>query len=170
MRERNQNRDEKWNKPSDELIAQARGLWENEWVKEKYSELVQEQEIEDHNADQRDYFLSEFDRIMSQDFKLTEQDILNVYVPTRGITEARLMIDSVPVHLVDVGGQREERKKWLHCFASVDAVVFVSALSEYDQQLAEDSKVNRLQESVKLFGSVVKVKWFRLEDPTIKTT
>ena len=65
------------------------------------------------------------------------------------------------VHLVDVGGQRSERKKWLHCFASVDAVVFVAALSEYDQSLAEDPKVNRVQESVKLFGSVCSVKWFK---------
>ncbi len=70
-------------------------------------------------------------------------------------------VSGIPLHLVDVGGQRSERKKWLHCFESVDAVVFVAALSEYDQPLAEDPTVNRIQESVKLFGSVCGVKWFR---------
>lgn len=40
--------------------------------------------------------------------------------------------------LVDVGGQRSERKKWIHCFQDVTAIIFVVALSEYDLGLAED--------------------------------
>jgi guanine nucleotide-binding protein G(i) subunit alpha len=59
-----------------------------------------------------------------------------------------------------VGGQRSERKKWLHCFESVNAVLFLVALSEYDQALAEDSNINRMKESLKLFASVCNVKWF----------
>ncbi len=39
----------------------------------------------------------------------------------------------------DVGGQRSERKKWIHCFEDVHAVIFISAVSEYDQVLYEDS-------------------------------
>jgi len=35
----------------------------------------------------------------------------------------------------DVGGQRNERKKWIHCFQDVTAVCFVVALSEYDQMV-----------------------------------
>jgi len=35
--------------------------------------------------------------------------------------------------VIDVGGQRSERKKWLHCFQDVTAVVFVAAVSEYNQ-------------------------------------
>ena len=35
--------------------------------------------------------------------------------------------------MFDVGGQRNERKKWIHCFDSVTAVIFVAAISEYDQ-------------------------------------
>ena len=59
-----------------------------------------------------------------------------------------------------MGGQRSERKKWLHCFESVSAVLFLVAISEYDQMLAEDCKVNRMKESLKLFASVCNVKWF----------
>ena len=42
--------------------------------------------------------------------------------------------------MVDVGGQRSERRKWIHAFDSVIAVVFLVASSEYDQTL-------RLEES-----------------------
>lgn len=64
------------------------------------------------------------------------------------------------ISLIDVGGQRSERKKWLHCFDSVDAVLFVVAMSEYDEVLAEDSDVNRMQESLKLFSTMCNIKWF----------
>jgi hypothetical protein len=41
------------------------------------------------------------------------------------------------IHLFDVGGQRSERKKWIHCFESVTSIIFCTALSEYDQVLME---------------------------------
>ena len=40
--------------------------------------------------------------------------------------------------MVDVGGQRSERRKWIHCFDRVQAIIFLVAVSEYDQVLAED--------------------------------
>lgn len=59
------------------------------------------------------------------------------------------------VRLIDVGGQRSERMKWKHCFADVTAVIFLVAISEYDQALLEDASVNRMHESLALFDSVV---------------
>lgn len=40
--------------------------------------------------------------------------------------------------LLDVGGQRTERRKWIHCFQEVTAIIFCAALSCYDLRLAED--------------------------------
>jgi hypothetical protein len=53
------------------------------------------------------------------------------------------VIDGTIFEMYDVGGQRNERKKWIHCFDSVTAIIFVAALSEYDQVLFEDASTNR---------------------------
>ena len=39
--------------------------------------------------------------------------------------------------MFDVGGQRNERRKWIHCFDNVTACIFVTAISEFDQKLYE---------------------------------
>jgi hypothetical protein len=44
-------------------------------------------------------------------------------------------------HVFDVGGQRSERKKWIHCFENVMAIIFLVALSEFDQVLIENEEV-----------------------------
>jgi G-protein alpha subunit len=56
--------------------------------------------------------------------------------------------------VVDVGGQRNERRKWIHCFDNVKAVVYLVGLSGYNQCLFEDASVNRMQESLRLFKQV----------------
>lgn len=47
--------------------------------------------------------------------------------------------------MVDVGGQRSERRKWIHCFENVTSIMFLVALSEYDQVLVEsENEVNKV--------------------------
>src|SRR3954467_7976686 len=62
--------------------------------------------------------------------------------------------------MYDVGGQRGERKKWIHCFENVTAIMFIASLSEYDQVLAEDRSRNRLKESLDLFEGIINLPWF----------
>ena len=46
--------------------------------------------------------------------------------------------------MVDVGGQRSERRKWIHCFENVTSIIFLVALSEYDQILFESDNEVRI--------------------------
>ena len=48
-----------------------------------------------------------------------------------------LMMNLYHFRMVDVGGQRSERRKWIHCFENVTSIIFLVALSEYDQILFE---------------------------------
>lgn len=42
------------------------------------------------------------------------------------------------LRIIDVGGQKSERRKWIHCFQSVTAILFLVPLSGYDQCLVEE--------------------------------
>jgi hypothetical protein len=62
--------------------------------------------------------------------------------------------------MLDVGSQKSERKKWIHCFDKTEAVLFVAALSDFDLTLLEDPSISRLQESLKLFEPICNNRWF----------
>ena len=81
-------------------------------------------------------------------------DVTKARVRTSGIVEEAYCIDGVEFRMYDVGGQRNERKKWIHCFDNVTALIFVGAISEYDQVLYEDTSQNRLIEAVDLFEEI----------------
>uniref|UniRef100_A0A182QZE3 Guanine nucleotide-binding protein G(O) subunit alpha n=1 Tax=Anopheles farauti TaxID=69004 RepID=A0A182QZE3_9DIPT len=105
-------------------------------------------------------FLDDLDRLGAKDYQPTEQDILRTRVKTTGIVEVHFSFKNLNFKLFDVGGQRSERKKWIHCFEDVTAIIFCVAMSEYDQVLHEDETTNRMQESLKLFDSICNNKWF----------
>ncbi|KAK7896491.1 hypothetical protein WMY93_021816 [Mugilogobius chulae] len=111
-------------------------------------------------SDNAKYFLSDLDRLTAPSYIPTDQDILRVRVPTTGIIEYLFDIRSIIFRMVDVGGQRSERRKWIHCFENVTSIVFLSALSEYDQVLYESENDNRLRESLALFETILAYPFF----------
>lgn len=68
-----------------------------------------------------------------QDYLPSQQDILLARKPTKGIHEYDFEIRNVPFKMVDVGGQRSERRRWFECFDSVTSILFLVSSSEYDQ-------------------------------------
>ena len=72
------------------------------------------------------------------------QSILPRQCQTNGVTEISFTLSSTDWRMVDQGDQCIERKKWMHCFEDVDFLMFVVALSSYDQYLAEDHSVVRV--------------------------
>ncbi|AMD22465.1 HHL305Wp [Eremothecium sinecaudum] len=111
--------------------------------------------------DNASYFFSELDRIAQPGYVPTVTDILRTRKKTSGVYDTNIDMGSgLRLHIYDVGGQRSERKKWIHCFDNVTVIIFCVSLSEYDQTLAEDKSQNRLEESLILFDSVVNSRWF----------
>lgn len=65
------------------------------------------------------------------------------------------------LRFVDVGGQKSERRKWIHCFEDVTAILFLVSLSGYDQCLVEERSTNQMSDAMTLWEGICKMEWFR---------
>lgn len=79
------------------------------------------------------YFFGKVKELCAPDYRPSDADILQTRVRSTGIYQFTFTMDEHKFLVVDVGGQRNERRKWIHCFEGVTAVIFVAAISEYDQ-------------------------------------
>jgi hypothetical protein len=105
-------------------------------------------------------FFADLDRFFDPHYQPTDSDILRCRNKTTGIIETTFPIEDRMYRIFDVGGQRSERKKWIHCFEGVTAVLFLVSLSGFDSCLVEDKDANQMQEALMLFDSICNSKWF----------
>lgn len=138
------------------LAGELKALWQLPFVQECY-----ERRSDLQLPSSADYIMDHIDRYAAPDFVPSAEDVLRCRARTTGIHEIEFDIEAMHFRLVDVGGQRSERKKWAHCFEDVTAILFVVAMDGYDMKLYEDENVNRIQESRKLFDDIVNSKWFQ---------
>jgi len=129
------------------------------WKDESIPKLL-ERRNEFQLLDNTQYFVENLKRVTQEGYMPTEEDILRSRAATTGIIETVFTLQGQKFILVDVGGQRSERKKWIHCFENVTAVLFCIAISAFDQTLYEDNITNRMHESLKLFQEICTSKWF----------
>jgi len=88
---------------------------------------------------------------INQDIALTTKDIIYAKINTTGISVLDFDVGNIKFELIDVGGNRSERWKWMCCRDTLDVIVFVVALDGYNLVLEEDGKTNRMIESIRLF-------------------
>ncbi|KAM4605745.1 guanine nucleotide binding protein (G protein), alpha activating activity polypeptide, olfactory type 2 isoform 1-T1 [Polymixia lowei] len=141
---------------SQEFFEHAKKLWDDEGVKACFERSNEYQLI-----DCAQYFLDRIDSVRQSDYTPTDQDLLRCRVLTSGIFETRFQVDKVNFHMFDVGGQRDERRKWIQCFNDVTAIIFVVASSSYNMVIREDNNTNRLREALDLFRSIWNNRWLR---------
>jgi len=130
---------------------------------ERFKQLAQTAElqklikksVEMQVYDHFDYMLRKIDEIAAPGYIPTVDDILRTRVRTTGINEITYTFSNMNFTVIDMGGQRSERRKWMFFFENVTAVIFVLALNEYDMRLREDPTVNRMHESLNLFKNVI---------------
>lgn len=111
--------------------------------------------------DSAPYFFDELNRIARPGFIPTNEDVLRARITTTGINEYTFRSGQLTICMIDVGGQRSERRKWIEAFDNVTTLIFCVAISEYDQMLREEPRQNRLLESFQLWESVINSKWFQ---------
>lgn len=139
-----------------DIAASISNLWKDKAVQQTFQCRAKFQ-----FPDSAPYFFDRIDEIASDQYVPSKQDVLRSRVRTTGIVENAFEIDGNQFKMFDVGGQRNERKKWIHCFENVTAVLFVAAISEYDQVLYEDENTNRMMEALNLFEEICNSRWFR---------
>ncbi|XP_002188020.5 guanine nucleotide-binding protein G(t) subunit alpha-3 [Taeniopygia guttata] len=140
---------------SPELVELIQRLWRDGGTRACFARAA-EYQLSDSAA----YYLNDLDRLAMPDYVPTEQDVLHSRVQTTGIIETQFSFKDLNFRMFDVGGQRSERKKWIHCFEGVTCIIFCAALSAYDMVLVEDKEVNRMHESLHLFNSICNHKCF----------
>ncbi|OCL13637.1 guanine nucleotide binding protein, alpha subunit [Glonium stellatum] len=107
------------------------------------------------------YFSMDINRLFAKDYLPTNQDILVSRLRTTGTTEISFEVGNVTYKMVDVGGQRSERRKWIHVFDNVQVLLFLVAISGFDQGLVEDKGGNQMREALMLFKSIANSSYFR---------
>nr|XP_020462761.1 guanine nucleotide-binding protein subunit alpha-11-like [Monopterus albus]XP_020462762.1 guanine nucleotide-binding protein subunit alpha-11-like [Monopterus albus] len=136
-------------------VDAIRRLWSDSGIRICYSRRCEYQLL-----DSTEYYMTNLDRIAAPDYIPTEQDVLRVRFPTTGIHDYSFTIKAITLRIVDVGGQKSERRKWIHCFENVTSLIFLASLSEYDQVLEERDTINRMLESLALFYTTIHSPWF----------
>ncbi|CAD6199905.1 unnamed protein product [Caenorhabditis auriculariae] len=140
---------------TEEVYKALRALWSDKGI-----QIAYERRDEFYLHDSAKYFLDSLERIYDSGYVPTEQDILHTRIPTMGVIEVSFNMKNKHWRVFDVGGQRSQRKKWIHCFDDAKALIYVASLSEYDQVLLEDNATNRMQESLQLFKQVINNRYF----------
>ena len=111
--------------------------------------------------DNMEYFFDKINKIFEWNYSPTDDDILKCRIRTTGLIHAYYEKENISFTITDVGGQRNERKKWIHGFEGVTAVIFVAALNHYGTVLFEDESKNAMIESLELFFETINLKWFK---------
>merc|ERR1719411_613871 len=112
-------------------------------------------------TDSTGYFFDEIRRISSPNYIPSFEDVLLCRHRTTGVVDRLFTIKGTQLRVFDVGGQRAERKKWIHCFEHVTAVIYVASLSGYDEAMYEEETENVMHDSLHLFAEVCNNEWFK---------
>jgi len=139
------------NELTEEAAPIVQALWARKEIKEIFDRRA---EFRIQVPSSSPYYFDNAARFAAEDFLPTNEDIFRVKIRTTGASDLIFETEGIEFTLVDVGGQRSERRKWLHCFDNVTSVLFLAALDEYDMVLEEDNRQNRLTESLTLFSQV----------------
>ncbi|KAF8573460.1 G-alpha-domain-containing protein [Ramaria rubella] len=106
------------------------------------------------------FYLDSVPRITSLGYEPSDDDVLKARLKTLGVVEHTFAVETGKERgfdwkIYDVGGARNQRQAWAPYFEDMNAIIFLAPISAFDQLLAEDSRVNRLNDSLILWRSLI---------------
>uniref|UniRef100_A0A2P2I5Y4 Guanine nucleotide-binding protein subunit alpha-14-like n=1 Tax=Hirondellea gigas TaxID=1518452 RepID=A0A2P2I5Y4_9CRUS len=128
-------------------------IWNDDAAQQCWSK-ANEYNLPDSTA----YYLSEVERISNDTYIPTQEDVLRLRLPTKAVAVYDFTHKDWTFQITDVGGQRGERRRWIRLFDGIHAIIFLAALSEYDQFWSDEEEdgINRLELSLRLFRETVR--------------
>ncbi|KAJ7690395.1 G-protein alpha subunit [Mycena rosella] len=142
------------------VVAGMRDELEALWADAAVRELLEKKDVSLRDAG--GYFMDDIARVTDPAYVPTDSDILRARIKTMGVEEHFFEKEEGPVTrgvkvkdfwIYDVPGSRGSRAVWIPFFDMVEAIVFLTPLSFYEV-LEEDSRVNRLEDSVVLWKEI----------------
>ncbi|KAF9528500.1 guanine nucleotide binding protein, alpha subunit [Crepidotus variabilis] len=137
-------------------------LWHDKTVRQ----LLEAQRL--RLEDMSGFFLDSVERITALRYVPTDDDILRARLKTVGVSEHKFTLRAGNVlshdwRVFDVGGARSLRAAWAPYFDDLDAIIFLAPISGFDEALAEDPTINKLEDSILLWKHLV-------SNPLLKNT
>ncbi|CAK5270790.1 unnamed protein product [Mycena citricolor] len=132
------------------------------WADADIQQLLRARKIsmEDHPG----FFLADTARIAVRDYVPSNNDVVRARLRTLGVQEWRITLETTSDSfgaewvIYDVGGSRSMRHAWLPYFDFMNAIIFLAPISCFDERLAEDPSVNRLEDSLLLWHAIISSK------------
>lgn len=139
-----------------DYALKVQNLWEDSGIQKCFDRRA-EYQLEDSVH----YFLNNLLEVLKDGYVPSIDHVLHARVMTKTIyTQDFPMPNKTTLRMIDVGGQRGYRDKWIHYFDNVVSVIFITSLSEFDLRLEEDETVFRTEESLNLFRNILKLPFF----------
>eukprot|EP01127_Copromyxa_protea_P004448 TRINITY_DN1430_c0_g1_i1.p1 TRINITY_DN1430_c0_g1~~TRINITY_DN1430_c0_g1_i1.p1 ORF type:complete len:363 (-),score=79.96 TRINITY_DN1430_c0_g1_i1:137-1225(-) len=107
------------------------------------------------------YFVNNVKSYAKPDYQYTNEDLMRNRVKTTGILESTFLCNGIEFTICDVAGQRTERRKWIHCFSNVSAIIYVTSVNEYDTAMEEATNQNSLADSLQQFRIITELQCFK---------
>jgi guanine nucleotide-binding protein subunit alpha len=106
------------------------------------------------------FYLNDISRITAKRYIPTDEDVIKARLKTLGVVEHTFSLDNghhrgVTWRIYDVGGARNQRQAWAPYFEDVNAIIFLAPISAFDQVLVEDPRVNRLEDCLLLWITLI---------------
>ncbi|KAF8990182.1 heterotrimeric G-protein alpha subunit, GPA3-like protein, partial [Cyathus striatus] len=147
------NQDLKFNR---EIAEAIEVLWKDPVI----ARVMNEHSEEFYLMDSANYFFAEVMRIGEPKYVPNEADVLRAQHKMYGVIESKFMIGPLSVQMFNVSYPQSEVNKWKYCFENVTSIIFCASLSGYDQIIAGENKLNRLDDSLNLFKDITNSPWF----------